>query len=178
MTDVWREPAAWRPTSELDAATVLRTLVERGVDFVVVGGFAVMFHGHVRATKDVDIVPRPDRDNYRLLFTALERLAARPIEVGDFRPDEPPVPFSPEGLGEGGNWALGTDAGRVDVLQWIAGVDGYRQLREHAVEANLPGIGQVSFAGYDDLVAMKRAAGRAADEVDLRVLERLRAGRE
>ena len=101
---------------------------------------------------------------------------AKPTEIGDFRPAELPVPFSPDGLDEGGNWALRTTAGRIDVLQWLAGVDGFDQLRAGALEADVPGVGKILFAGYDDLVAMKRAAGRLQDEADLAALEDVRRG--
>jgi hypothetical protein len=89
--------------------------------------------------------------------------------------EELPVPFTPDGLDEGGNWALRTRAGRVDVLQWVPGIDeGYERLRANAIEADVPGIGRVLFAGYDDLVAMKRTAGRPQDAADLHELERVR----
>ena len=113
MSEPWREPPAWRPTEELDVAAIFRTLLENDVEFVVVGGIAVNYHGFVRATKDLDISPRPDRDAHRRLYEALASLDAQPIEVGDFRPAELPVPFSPDGLAGGGNWALSTRAGRM-----------------------------------------------------------------
>lgn len=174
MSDVWRERAAWRPTEELDAETLLRTLVEHEVEFVVVGGLAVGFHGYARATKDLDVVPRPDPANNRRLYAALRTLAAEPIEVGEFRPDELPVPFGPGAFDAGGNWALRTTAGRIDVLQWLAGVDGFEQLRANAAAATLARIGTVLFAGYEDLLAMKRAAGRPADRADVAALESVR----
>ncbi len=84
--------------------------------------------------------------------------------------------FAADGLDEGGNWALRTSAGRVDVLQWIPGIDeGYARLRAHALEADVPGVGRVLFAGYDDLVTMKRTAGRPLDRADLDQLARIRA---
>jgi hypothetical protein len=173
MSGPWEEPAAYRPTQELDAETLLRTLVEAEVDFVVIGGLAVAFHGYTRATKDVDIVPKPDPVNLRRLFEALHSLDAEPIEIGDFRPEELPMAFAPEALDEGGNWALRTRAGRVDVLQWVAGVRGFDHLRARAVEAILPNVGRVLFAGRDDLLAMKRAAGRGIDRDDVEALESL-----
>jgi hypothetical protein len=174
VTSHWEEPPAAPDAVPLDAKTLLRTLVEADVEFVVIGGLAVAAHGYPRATKDVDIVPGPDRENRRRLFEALRTLDAQPVEVGDFRPEELPVPFSPGGLDQGGNWALRTQAGRIDVLQWLAGVDGYPQLRAHAIEVELAGVGVVLVAGYDDLVAMKRAAGRPQDRADLAELERVR----
>jgi hypothetical protein len=170
----WQEPGADRNTEELDAETLLRTLVEFGVEFVVVGGLAVAFHGYPRATKGLDVVPQPESANRRRLYEALASLDAEPIEVGDLRPDELPVPFTPEGLDEGGNWALRTRAGRIDVLQWVAGIEGFDQLRLRAVEVTLPKVGRVAFCGYDDLLAMKRAAARGLDREDVAALESLR----
>jgi hypothetical protein len=176
VSSVWEEPHAPQQHFELDAEKLLRTLVEHDVEFVVIGGLAVAAHGYVRATKDVDIVPRPEPANRARLFAALQSLDAQPLEIGDFRPEELPVPFERGGLDEGGNWALRTTAGRIDVLQWLAGVNGFEQLRAGALSADVPGVGVVLFAGYEDLVAMKRAAGRLQDEADLGALEDLRRG--
>ncbi len=52
----------------LDPARVFATLDRHGVDYLTIGAFAVIAHGYVRATADIDLVARQDRDN-------LERLA-------------------------------------------------------------------------------------------------------
>ncbi|HVM18151.1 MAG TPA: hypothetical protein VM290_11275 [Gaiellaceae bacterium] len=161
----------------LDAAAILRTLVEHGVEFVLIGGLAVAAHGYVRATKDVDIVPASAPDNHERLYEALLAIGARPLEIGDFRPEELPVPFTPEGLASGGNWALVTDHGRVDVMQWVSGIDGYEQLRANAEHLELPNVGRVAVAGYEDLVAMKREARRPRDLLDLEELAAVRRER-
>jgi len=120
-------------------------------------------------------VPAPEPDNRRRLYAALRVLDAEPIEFADFRADELPVAFAPDGLNEGGNWALRTSAGRVDILQWIPGIEeSYEKLRARALEVELPSVGRVLFAGYEDLVAMKRAAARAQDERDLDELRAIR----
>jgi hypothetical protein len=170
----WDESASV-PPQQLDADAILRTLLAHDVEFVVIGGLAVGAHGYPRGTKDVDLVPSSARENLRRLHAALSELGAEPLEIGDFRLEELPVPFAPDGLDEGGNWALRTTAGRVDVLQWIPGIDGgYERLRANAIEDEVPGVGRVAFAGYDDLVAMKRTAGRPQDKADLHELELVR----
>jgi hypothetical protein len=170
----WDE-AAPAPPQQLDADAILRTLLEHEVDFLVIGGLAVAAHGFPRATKDVDIVPAPESENRRRLYGALRVLDAEPLEVGDFRADELPVPFAPEGLDEGGNWALRTTAGRIDVLQSIPGVEErYESLRANALDVELPNVGRVRFTGYTDLVAMKTAAGRPQDQRDLDELRAIR----
>ena len=174
MTGNWDESASI-PPQQLDADTILRTLIEHGVEFVVIGGLAVGAHGFPRATKDVDIAPAPDRDNRGRLYAALVELDAAPLEIGDLRAEELPVPFTAEGLDEGGNWALRTNAGRVDVLQSVPGVDeGYARLSASAIAVDVPSVGLVRFAGYEDIVAMKRAAGRPLDVADLEELARVR----
>jgi hypothetical protein len=170
----WDESARV-PHQQLDADEILRTLLAHAVEFLVIGGLAVGAHGFPRATKDVDVVPASDADNLRRLYAALSALGAEPIDIGDFRPEELPVPFAPEGLAEGGNWILRTRAGRVDVMQWVPGIEnGYESLRPNAIEDEVPGVGRILFAGYEDLVTMKRTAGRPQDELDLLRLEQVR----
>jgi hypothetical protein len=52
-------------------------LVERGVEFILIGGHAVGAHGFERATRDVDIVPSPARENLERLLGALDELEAQ-----------------------------------------------------------------------------------------------------
>ncbi len=173
MSSSW-DAAADGPPLELDAETIFRALLEHDVDFVVVGGLAVAAHGFPRATKDVDIAPAPQAENRRRLHRALQGLDAEPVELGDFRAAELPVQFSPEALDAGGNWALRTMAGRVDLMQWLPGAPEYAELRARALAVDVPRVGRIQVAGYDDLVRMKRTAGRPQDERDLDELRRVR----
>jgi len=162
------------PISQLDADAILRTLLDHRVEFVLIGGLAVAVHGYPRATKDIDIVPRSDAENAARLFTALSAIGARPIELGDFRAAELPVAFDPDGLALGGNWALQTEHGRVDVMQSVPGIGGFEELTGNAFALDLAGVGVVPVAGYEDLVTMKTAAGRRLDEEDLARLREAR----
>ncbi len=60
----------------LDPTRVFETLNRHGVDYVVIGGFAVTAHGHVRATKDVDLAASDYPDNLQRLAAALSELGA------------------------------------------------------------------------------------------------------
>jgi hypothetical protein len=156
----------------LDFYGLLRVLREHGVDFVLIGGFALAFHGAPRGTRDVDIVPDPSPENIARLWRALEALEAEPEEHGEFRTEEMPVAFGLDGLLAGGNWALRTRRGRLDVMQWVAGVDDYDELRARAVRDDVPEIGHpIRIASRDDLVTMKREAGRPQDLIDVRALQ-------
>lgn len=156
---------------------MLRTLREHGVEFVIIGGLAVILHGFVRMTKDIDIVPAPGRENIERLWAALVALDARP-ELGEFAAEEMPAEFSLEGLIEGGgNWILHTRLGRLDLMPYVEDADGelpYEELREAAVEANFEELGgdTLAFASAPHLVAMKEHAGRPQDLIDVTALRR------
>lgn len=159
---------------ELLADVLLNTLNEHAVEFVLIGGLAVAAHGFVRGTKDVDIVPDPAPGNLGRLADALTELRAR-VDLKDLDPDELGIAPDLEGLSLGGNWVLLTDHGRLDVLQEVAGAGGYARLRENAVAFSIPGVGRpVHVAGFDDVIAMKAAAGRESDLSDIDALLRAR----
>jgi len=156
---------------------LLGALVAGGVEFFVIGGVAVAVHGFERATKDIDVVPSPDPGNLARLYAVLSELDAEPIEIGDFRPEELPNTLSPEGLAAGGNWFLTTRYGRIDVMQYLEGViesDGdYASLAARTLVLSTP-AGSVHFAGFEDLLRMKYAAGRDLDLIDIRALREAR----
>jgi hypothetical protein len=159
----------------LQPLALLSTLSEHGVEFIVIGGFSLAAHGHIRATKDIDVVPAPAPENLARLADALADLGAEVIGVEEFAPEELPFRADVEGLSQGGNWVLRTRLGRLDVMQEIAGVKGYEQLRDGAVELDVPGLDATVLAsGLDDVIAMKRAAGREQDMIDIADLERAR----
>jgi hypothetical protein len=158
---------------------LLSALVEHEVEFIVVGGYAVAAHGVVRATKDVDICPDPDDENLARLAAALEELDAKPIGLDEFEGEFDLKPDL-DGLKMGGNWTLITKHGRLDVMQTfsfengVGGEGSYRELAPHAVERDFLGH-RVRFCSYDDLLRMKRAAGRAQDKIDVESLKSARA---
>jgi hypothetical protein len=146
----------------LEADVILRVLNEHKVDFVLIGGLAVQTHGHPRTTQDIDLVPEPSAENLTRLRAALTALGARP--VGAQGPS--PVRIPPSGVLE-----LDTDAGGIDVHLDPAGAAPYPELRARALEVRLDI--PVLVAGRDDLIAMKRAAGRPIDRSDIIALTEL-----
>ena len=167
--------------SEVDVLAILRVLVEHGVEFVVIGGIAVAHHGFVRATKDLDVVPNPEPDNLERLLAALRQLGAAQLEIGDFRPEELPVDLTAENLALGGNWALSTESGRLDVMQFIEGAleteEDYARLYREAVESRFD-FGTVHVVAYEELLDLKLLAGREGDLTDVRALREARRDTE
>lgn len=154
---------------------LIAALVEHEVEFIVIGGYAVAAHGFVRATKDIDICPEPGESNLRRLAAALAALKAKPVGLDEFATE---FDLEPDlgGLRAGGNWTLMTNRGRLDVMQAFSledGEGGYGDLAPRAVERTFLGH-RVRFCGYEDLVRMKRAAGRPQDGIDLKSLKAAR----
>jgi hypothetical protein len=157
------------PEPVFDPRRMLLALAEHGVDFVVVGGVAVQTHGYGRFTLDLDVVPRPDLLNLSRLGEALASLGARlrrasgPVDVTD-----------PQLLKRAAIVPLTTVYGRLDLIN-VALIKGgprsYDELRERAVETPIDGR-TVAVAGLDDLIRMKRAAGRDLDVQDIGALTR------
>jgi hypothetical protein len=158
--------------SPLDASGLLAALSKAGIDFVVIGGFAVSAHGYPRATKDLDIVPAPDAENLERLAAVLKKLNATLIGMEELSAEEIVQPDA-GGLAMGGNFVLATSSGRLDVMQLVAPDLDFGELAAASVEDEVFGH-QVRFCSYEHLVAMKEAAGRPEDLLDL---ERLRQAR-
>lgn len=158
-----------RIESRLRIDAILKTLSEFGVEFVVVGGVAVQAHGYLRGTGDLDIVPNPTLLNLSRLGEALldleaePRRATLPVDVTDPQLLAR-VPLAP----------LATRYGRLDVLN-LAHASGapasFDELRQRALVVDLDGV-PVAIAGVDDLIRMKRAAGRPQDLIDIGALTR------
>lgn len=158
--------ASWR---DYHPAELVRALVEAHVDFVIVGGVAVVLQSMPRFTKDLDICYATDQDNLDALGDVLVALGTRLRGI----PEE--VPFVPDGrtLRRTQIMCLTTPVGDIDLLVDPDGAPGYKSLRRRADIKDLAGH-EVRVASIDDLIAMKRAAGRPQDVIDIESLEAAR----
>jgi hypothetical protein len=124
-------------------------------------------------TKDLDIVPNPDQRNLGQLAGMLRDLDASILDTADFTAEEMPAdPTRTSDLEMGGNFCLLTNLGRLDVMQWLTGIEAedlYGELSPDAVEGSVDGI-PVRVCSLEHLRAMKRAAGRPQDLEDLKRL--------
>jgi predicted nucleotidyltransferase len=154
----------------LDPVPLLRHLSENGVEHIIIGGFAVVAHGHVRPSKDLDIVPESSRENLERLVIALLAVNAADAEVGDFDPSELAMSATRiDDLLQGDNFRLTTDLGDLDIMQWASGVESddlYSELNQQSLAGDIEGVA-VEVCGLEHLLAMKRAAGRPQDLEDL-----------
>jgi hypothetical protein len=161
----------FRPTS------LLAELARAEVDFVVVGGVAVVLQASPRFTRDLDICYAVDRANLERLGGLLVSLDAR------LRGIEEDVPFVPDArtLRRAQMLTLTTREGNLDLLVDPPGSPGYAALRRRADLMAFDGA-SIRVASLEDLLSMKRAAGRPQDEIDVESLEiarsRLRGRRQ
>ena len=158
----------------LRLGALLRALTAGGVDFVVIGGIAAVAHGSPQFTRDLDITYASDDENLERLGAVLTGLGATLRGVTD------DVPFMPDGrtLRHTRVLTLSTPDGALDVLAEPDVSGGYARLRANAITATVGGV-EIRIAGLDDLIAMKKAAGRPKDQIyveELEAIRRLRAG--
>ena len=143
-----------------DYQELLEELVAAGVEFVLVGGWAVAVHGHGRGTDDMDVLVRATPENAKRVFRALQRFGA---------------PLAQHGVDEGlfAHEQYGYRFGRkpilIEILTTIDGVD-FDEAIADAVHVEVDQL-SIPVIGKRALIRNKRASGRAKDLADLEVLE-------
>jgi hypothetical protein len=160
--------SARRP-APFDPLRALRVLIDHGVRFVLIGGFAGRLHGSPSLTNDLDICYARDQDNLEALARALRALSARLRGA----PEGIPFRLDAKSIRAGDHFTFATDAGGLDCLGTPAGISGYEELARTAVSLDLDGL-SVAVASVEDLIRMKQASGRPKDLIEVEVLGALR----
>jgi len=145
-----------------DFRDLLAEFANEEVSYAVIGGYAVGHHARPRATKDLDLLVSPSGSNLERVARALEHFGAPPNVVAAVR-----------NLGESEVVYLGVAPVRVDILRSADGIDDVDATLARAVRVSLGDL-TIPILGLDDLLANKRAAGRAQDLADVELLERVR----
>jgi hypothetical protein len=159
---------------------IFRALNKAEARYLVVGGVAVNAHGHYRLTVDLDLVLDLEPENARRALAALAKLGYRsqaPVPLTDFADAEQRERW----LREKGLlvFSLFSDAhDRMAVDLFVRPPFDFEPAYARALRHELrPGL-TVTIAGLDDLLTLKKQAGRPKDLEDVRVLELLRWKRE
>ncbi len=147
-----------------DFKELLSILNAEGVKYLIIGGYAVSLHAQPRATKDLDILIKPDKVNAAALFRALRKFGA-PLE--GLRPDD----F----VEHGSFFRMGAPPLMVDILPEISGIDFNSAWRQRTMQIIDPETGlEAPFISADDLIATKLASGRTQDLADVEALRTAR----
>jgi hypothetical protein len=140
-----------------DFRDLLELFNKHKVDFIIVGAYALGFHGAPRYTGDLDVFVRPDPINARSIMQALSEFGFGSVglSAADFEK-------------EGKVIQLGLPPVRVDIITSITGVS-WEQARSSRVKGQFGDL-MVYFIGRDDFIENKRALGRKKDIADLEAI--------
>lgn len=143
----------------MDIESLLRSLNEHSVEYVLIGATAFPVHGYARATLDVDVFIRPTAENARRTHAALRAFG---YDLAGVTEDEL---LTKKVL-------IRQYLVEADIHPFVRGVT-FDEVWKQRVEDRI-GETPTAFASLDDLIRMKEAAGRPKDLEDLRVLRKLR----
>lgn len=153
-----------------DFLTPLERLTLRKVRFVVIGGVAAVLHGSNVITGDLDICYARDEQNLERMALVLKELGATLRGA----PKDIPFILDAKTLRKGDSFTFDTELGPIDILGTPSGMlGGYEELERGAEELELDGV-TVKVASLDDLIRMKRSAGRPKDLLMVEELGALR----
>jgi hypothetical protein len=141
-----------------DDQKLLVRLKESGLEFVVIGGVCVVFHGAPLATFDLDICCPFGEENVHKIEAAVRDLHP----VHRLTAHQLPLAATRSAFGEFKNLYLQTDLGKLDCLSEVAGVGDYAVVLKRSVQASFS-YGQFRFMDLDALIDSKRAVGRDRD---------------
>ncbi len=141
-----------------DFSDLLSEFNAQRVEYLVVGAHALAAHGHIRATKDLDVWARPDPANARRVLRALRNFGAPLLDLSESDLSEPGITFQ-----------IGVEPLRIDILTQIDGVT-FDEAWDGRVLATFAGV-PVTVLSRAYLIQNKRASGRKQDLADVEWLE-------
>jgi len=146
---------------------LLKELLLRNVDFIVIGGYSVIFHGYARSTGDVDLWLKPDNINKLKLLDVLKQM--------DF--DEEDIQHIAElDFTKYIVFSMWDEPEKVDFLTRISMIE-FEQADQRKIIAAIDGI-KVPFLHLNDLVLSKFNTGRLKDKADVEELQRIQKEKE
>jgi hypothetical protein len=145
-----------------DYKDLLSAFHAHGVRYLIVGGYAVIFHAQPRFTRDIDLFVKADQANAQAIYASLSEFGA-PLE--GIRPEE----FAERGS----FFRFGRDPRGFDILPDLPGIDfdaAWERRVEDVIDA-ASGL-KANFISRDDLIAAKLASGRPQDLADVDAIRR------
>jgi hypothetical protein len=136
-----------------DFEELLRLLEEHKIEYLIIGGYAVAFHGYPRFTKDIDIF-------YNITPTNIRKLQKGLLEFGFTSNDIPDEIFNTKG----NIITFGIDPVRVDIVNDISGVE-FKEAWKKKVRGKYGNV-EVNFIGRTDLIKNKNSTSRLQDKAD------------
>ena len=145
-----------------DYRDMVECLQREGVDFMLVGGYAVALYGWPRTTFDIDFWIMANPDNAKAVMRAIKAFGAPLMELTERDFHKPGMVFQ-----------IGNEPQRIDIISAVDGLD-YADASLRAAKMTVDGM-EIKVLSLDDLIVNKRASGRPKDIADALALEKLKA---
>ena len=153
---------------------ILKYLSQNVVEFIIVGGVAARLYGSTRLTHDLDIVPKMDEDSWKHLIEMMWKLGVKP-RIPESRERIENLENIQTWIVEKNMLALSfrNSSGQVEIDVLVSEANNFESLKSSAT--TIP-VGDCVYyvASLDDLITMKRKAGRSQDLWDIEILERIK----
>lgn len=141
---------------------LIKKLLEAQVDFIIIGGYSVIFHGYKRTTGDIDIWLKPDNNNKNKLLPVLSYLGFDNSELNHVKE----LDFTKHLV-----FSIGDEPEKMDFITYINLVK-YDDADLQKVIADIDGI-LIPFLNLNDLVLSKMNTGRQKDKADVEMLQQI-----
>ncbi len=141
-----------------DFQDFLQAMNENKVEYLLVGGYAVILHGYIRSTGDMDVWVKKSRDNYTKLKSAFLQFGASIFTEEDFLGNQFDV------------WGFGREPNRIEIMSEVKGIEfdkAYQSSQTYQQE-NI----EVRYIHFNHLIEAKEAAGRYKDKNDIEQLQK------
>jgi predicted nucleotidyltransferase len=141
---------------------IIKELIIQEVDFMLIGGYAVIVHGYTRTTGDVDLWIKPNNDNKTKLIRAFKNLNFENDDIFELEKMnfEDYLVFS-----------IGDEPQKIDFITKVNLVD-YEEANTRKLVAEIDGI-NIPIVHLNDLVLMKTNTKRKKDEADIEELQKI-----
>ncbi|MDP8246611.1 MAG: nucleotidyltransferase [Candidatus Tritonobacter lacicola] len=143
-----------------DLRDLFKIFNEHGVEYLVVGAYAVIYYTFPRFTKDVDVWVNPTPENARRVFRALAKFGAPLVDVGE-------TDFTDREM----VYQIGVEPNRIDIMMGISSSEfpAAWSNRKRSTYGGIP----ICIIGREDLIQSKIAANRPQDVIDVENLKRI-----
>lgn len=146
-----------------DFEEVLSALQTHKVDYMLVGGYAVNFHGYERNTSDLDIWMKSTKENISLIVSALRDLGFDNESLDHIRNFDITRPFL---------FHIGSKPNDIEVFNFVTGVK-YEDAEPHKIRFDYSSEMEVYFISIRDLILNKMLTGRTQDKLDVEMLQKI-----
>lgn len=140
----------------IDFLEFLELLDNHEVEYLLVGGYAVILHGYARSTGDMDLWVNQTNQNYNKLKLVYTNFGAPIFSIEDFESDKFDV------------WSIGVEPRKIEILTKVSGLE-FKESKKNCVYLNFEKF-KIPYIDFEDLMKNKMATGRLKDLADVEQL--------